>query len=74
MIHVTISDLVLLKDFRIEVTADLMNAAIEYENLHRDFGSCHDCCAISLTPHQPSCPRATILFENDWYERIKARD
>ena len=74
MIHVSISDLIMLKDFRIKVTSDLMDAAIEYENLHRDFSSCHGCGAVSLTPHQRSCPRATILFETDWYERIKGRD
>jgi hypothetical protein len=69
----TIQDLVLLKDAGVEVDADLFLGALEYENLHRDFSSCRGCAAITGSQHQPSCTRASILFDEDWYEALRLR-
>jgi hypothetical protein len=36
-----------------------------------DFGSCRDCCAITFAQHEPSCPHASVLFEDRWFEILK---
>lgn len=67
---ITLFDLILLHDAGVEIDAEDFARALHYENKHRDFGSCTGCCAITYTQHQPNCPRASVLFEPDWFERL----
>jgi hypothetical protein len=69
-----IQDLVLLKDAGIKIDADTFLQALEYENVHRDFAACKGCAAIAGTQHQPSCTRASVLFDADWYEILRLRE
>jgi hypothetical protein len=70
----TIQDLVLLKDAGVKIDVDTFLEALEYENQHRDINSCRGCAAITGTQHQPSCPRASVLFDSDWYEILRQRE
>jgi hypothetical protein len=69
----TIFDLIFLRDAGVVIEAEDFARALQYENKHRDFMPFAGCCAITYSQHQPSCPRASILFEHDWFERLDER-
>jgi hypothetical protein len=70
----TLADLVFLHDLRIAVDIQTFAAARDAENTHRDFASCSGCGAQTFTQHDPTCPRASILWEPLWYEMLKDQD
>ena len=67
----TLYDLFFLRTIGVLIDPDDFARVLRYENKHRDFRACTGCCAISYTQHQPSCPRASVLFEPDWFERLR---
>jgi len=69
-----LQDLIFLKKCGIRIDADTFDQVRDAENVHRDFAPCSGCCAISMSQHQPSCPRASILLEPLWYEMLKDQD
>ena len=73
MIQWTLYDLIVLRDAGVAIDRELIEAALAYENIHRDIAPC-DCGAVSFTPHLSTCPRASVLFESNWYERVTDED
>jgi len=72
--QLVLQDLIFLKKCGIRIDADTFEQVRDAENVHRDFARCQHCCAISMSQHQPSCPRASILWEPLWYEMLKDQD
>jgi len=66
----TLRDLVFLRSVNILIDPAEFDAVLRRENIHLDFTACESCCAITFQPHQPSCPRASLLFEPDWFETL----
>jgi hypothetical protein len=70
----TLHDLILLKDAGVLIDAADFAGVLEYENLNRNLSSCPCCCAITWTQHQPSCLWASILFDENWFDIVQARE
>jgi len=69
----TLQDLVFLKQAGILIDVDVFAEALEYENKHRDFSTCHGCGAVTWQQHKPECPRSSILGMADWYVEVQRR-
>lgn len=65
----TLDDLMLLREAQITIDEETFASALHYENMHRGFAACSDCGAITFTQHQQSCPRASVLWSPDWFEK-----
>ncbi len=70
-LSLTTHDLLFLRATGIRIDAEDFAKVLQFENKHRDFMPCAGCCAITYTQHQPSCPRASLLFEPDWFDRMQ---
>jgi len=70
----TLPDLVFLKQAGILIDVDVFAEALEYENKHRDFTTCHGCQAVTWEQHKFDCPRSSILAMPDWYREFQRRD
>jgi hypothetical protein len=70
----TVRDLMLLKDAGVEIDDETLASVLPFENLHRDFVPCSGCGARSWQQHHPSCPRASILFDDNWYDIMWQRE
>ena len=70
----TLGDLVFLKQAGIVIDVDVFAEALEYENKHRDFTTCHGCHAVTWQQHKLECPRSSILAMPDWYAEFQRRD
>ena len=56
----TLADLLFLRTNFIRVDDEDLEGVRHRENKNLDFGSCRDCCAITLAQHEPSCPHASV--------------
>jgi hypothetical protein len=72
--QLVLRDLIFLKKCGIRIDADTFEQVRVAENVHRDFAPCSGCCALTMTQHDPTCPRASILWEPLWYEMLKDQD
>ena len=71
--QLALSDLVFLRKAQIAIDEETFASVLRFENEHHDFTSCLGCCAITFAQHQPCCPRASILFQNNWFEILAER-
>jgi hypothetical protein len=71
MPHMTLFDLVYLKQSGVFIDVDAFANAFDYENKHRDFSSCHGCGAVTWEQHKLDCPRSSILTLPDWYAEVR---
>ena len=67
----TLDDLVLMRDKGIPINPALFESVRHHENTQRDFASCFYCAAKTWEQHAKWCDRATILWEENWYEVVK---
>jgi hypothetical protein len=66
-----LADLVFLRrECGVAIDADTFALVLEYENRNYNFAPC-DCGARSLEQHRMTCPSASIMFEPDWFERLR---
>jgi hypothetical protein len=73
MPHMTLFDLIYLKQSGVFIDVDILADAFDYENKHRDFSSCHGCGALTWEQHKLDCPRCSILVMPDWYAEAQRR-
>jgi hypothetical protein len=67
----TIDDLIFLRKARIAIDEAMADEVRLWENKNRDLSACCECLARPSEQHDPTCPRASILFEPDWFDRVK---
>lgn len=67
--NLNLQDLILLRDAGVAVSADEFLETLVFENTHRDFSPCGECGTETWGQHDMDCPRATVLWEPDWFER-----
>jgi len=68
--QLTLNDLVFLKTIGVSTDADLFVQVLESENTNRNFAPCNGCGAKTFGQHQPTCPRASVLFLENWFEVV----
>ncbi len=72
--QLTVQDLVFLREVAISIDEETFVSVRTSENTHRDFEKCPGCAALKSEQHQPSCRRASILFDPMWYEFLTGQN
>jgi hypothetical protein len=70
----TLHDLVFLKENDVAIDGEIFEFVRAEENTHRDIAACSGCSVRTFGQHDPSCPRASILFEPRWLEILTHRE
>lgn len=69
--QLTLEDLVRMRERGEPISQTLLESVRHYENKHLDFGPCDFCSATTFKQHAEWCDRASILWEENWYEVVK---
>ena len=68
----SVDDLFFMKAAGIAIDTETFESVRHWENRNWSLAPCENCGAKKLHQHDFNCPHASVLWCDDWYEKINS--